>query len=247
MSRQQGFSPGRLRVRRFCAGAGKRLLACFLLLGLVGSSPSPSPTPAEIVSSRFPSASVGSPVVPSPFSTASVLPIEQWEVSNPNPFFFETTAYATMPAAVESGAQLAPEQVQQPAAPIATSKPEPSAAQSTHAAARRGASRPAGVLNDAQIASIKRRLNLTPEQEKMWPAVEAALRKIVYTKNAMSPRVPAAQSGGERMAYIDPTSAEVQQLKYVALPLIKRLNEDQRREVKMMAYVMGLEELASQF
>jgi hypothetical protein len=89
--------------------------------------------------------------------------------------------------------------------------------------------------------------NLTPEQEKMWPAVEAALRKIVYTKNAMSPGVPAAQPGGERMAYIDPTSADVQQLKYAALPLIKRLNDDQRREVKMMAYVMGLAELASQF
>jgi hypothetical protein len=124
--------------------------------------------------------------------------------------------------------------------------PEPSGAQSTHAAGHRAASRPGGVLNDAQIASIKQRLNLTPEQEKMWPAVEAALRKIVYTKNAMSPRVPAAQSGGERMAYIDPTSPEVQQLKSATLPLIRRLN-DQRREVKMMAYVMGLEELASQF
>ena len=89
---------------------------------------------------------------------------------------------------------------------------------------------------------LEQRLNLTPEQEKMWPAVEAALRKIVYTKNAMSPRVPAAQPDGERMAYIDPTSADVQQLKYAALPLIKRLNDDQRREVKMMAYVMGLAE-----
>src|ERR1700733_11052426 len=49
MSHQQGFSPGRLRMRRFCAGAGKRLMACFLLLGLAGSSPSPSPSPAEIV------------------------------------------------------------------------------------------------------------------------------------------------------------------------------------------------------
>jgi hypothetical protein len=230
-------------MRRFCAGAGKRVMACFLLLGLAGSSPSPSP--AEIVSSRFPSASVS--VVPASFSTTSVLRVEQWKSSSPKPFFPETTTYAAMPAKVEAGAQLAPEQLQQSAAPIATSKPEPSGAQSTHAAARRAASRPGGVLNDAQIASIKQRLNLTPEQEKMWPAVEAALRKIVYTKNAMSPRVPAAQPGGERMAYIDPTSADVQQLKYAALPLIKRLNDDQRREVKMMAYVMGLAELASQF
>jgi hypothetical protein len=221
------------------------VMACFLLLGLAGSSPSPSP--AEIVSSRFPSASVSVSVVPASFSTTSVLPVEQWKSSSPKAFFPETTTYAALPATVEAGAQLAPEQLQQSAAPIATSKPEPSGARSTHAAARGAASRPGGVLNDAQIASIRQRLNLTPEQEKMWPAVEAALRKIVYTKNAMSPRVPAAQPGGERMAYIDPTSADAQQLKYAALPLIKRLNDDQRREIKMMAYVMGLAELASQF
>jgi hypothetical protein len=29
MSHQQGFSPGRPRMRRFCAGAGKRVMACF--------------------------------------------------------------------------------------------------------------------------------------------------------------------------------------------------------------------------
>jgi hypothetical protein len=42
------------------------------------------------------------------------------------------------------------------------------------------------VLNDAQSASIKGRLQLTPEQERMWPAVEAALRKISYTKDAVA-------------------------------------------------------------
>ena len=38
------------------------------------------------------------------------------------------------------------------------------------------------MLNDAQIASIKARLHLTPDQERMWPAVEAALRNIAYAK-----------------------------------------------------------------
>jgi hypothetical protein len=49
------------------------------------------------------------------------------------------------------------------------------------------------------------------------------------------------------MAYVDTNSAEVQQLKYAALPLIMRLNDDQKREVKSMAYVMGLESVASSF
>ncbi len=42
--------------------------------------------------------------------------------------------------------------------------------------------RPGYVLNDTQIASIKDRLHLTPDQEQMWPAVEAALRNIAYTR-----------------------------------------------------------------
>ena len=36
------------------------------------------------------------------------------------------------------------------------------------------------MLDDAQIASIKERLHLTPDQEEMWPAVEAALRNMAY-------------------------------------------------------------------
>src|SRR5262249_42387298 len=38
------------------------------------------------------------------------------------------------------------------------------------------------VLNDSQIASIKKRLALTPDQERYWPAVEAELRKMEYKK-----------------------------------------------------------------
>jgi hypothetical protein len=48
-------------------------------------------------------------------------------------------------------------------------------------------------------------------------------------------------------AYIDTNSAEVQQLKSAALPLIMRLNDEQKREVKSMAYIMGLESVASLF
>jgi hypothetical protein len=152
-----------------------------------------------------------------------------------------------MPATVEPTEQSVPEQIQRPTAKAAAVTPEPPKAQPANAAPRRVASRPGGVLNDAQIASIKRRLNLTAEQERMWPAVESALRKIAYTKNAADPQGRAAASSGGRMAYIDPGSIEVQQLKYAALPLIMRLNDDQKHEVKMMAHVMGLEAVASQF
>jgi hypothetical protein len=108
---------------------------------------------------------------------------------------------------------------------------------------RRVAYRPKSVLNDAQIASIKERLNLTPAQEAMWPPVEAALRKISYIRNPAD-QIRRAQQANERLAFIDPDSAEVRQLKYAALPLFMRLNDDQKREVNSLAYVMGLSKVA---
>jgi hypothetical protein len=39
----------------------------------------------------------------------------------------------------------------------------------------------------------------------------------------------------------------VRELKSAAVPLLMRLNDEQKREVKMLAYVMGLETVASQF
>ena len=248
-------------MQRVYARAGKFVLACLILIGFAaiaslgttlgtslsaGSSQSVAPTPAEVVAARFPSEDARLPVVPATYSTASVLQMERWEVFGPNPSYPQIAAHGP-PAASESAAVAAPEPVQQPAAKVAIAKSDAPKTSSASAPARRVASRPGGVLNDAQIANIKGRLNLTPEQEQMWPAVEAALRKITYTKNATSPQVHAAQSSSERMAYIDPSSAEVQQLKYAALPLIMRLNDDQRREVKMMAHLMGLEGVASQF
>jgi hypothetical protein len=217
-------------------------------------------TPAEIVASRFPSADAVLPVQPVTFSTASVMPIEHWERFDQDALSGVATAEPPWPKAPET----APAEIGTTEPPISepkgeiseptgesapaaeTAKSEPPKAQAASAPARRVTSRSSNVLNDAQIASIKRRLKLTVEQEQMWPPVEAALRKIVYTKNAMSP--PAhAQSSGSATAYIDPSSAEVRQLKSAALPLMMRLNDEQKREVKMLAYVMGLEAVASQF
>ena len=83
----------------------------------------------------------------------------------------------------------------------------------------------------------------------MWPAVETALRNISYVPKAKEVKVASLGNGTGRgpMAYVDTNSAEVQQLKYAAIPLIMRLNDDQKREVRSMAYVMGLESVASSF
>jgi hypothetical protein len=101
---------------------------------------------------------------------------------------------------------------------------------------------PGFVLNDAQIASIKDRLHLTADQEEMWPAVEAALRNIAYNRARHGAPATAAQ-----VASADPNSADVQGLKSAAIPLIMSFNSEQKDEVRSLAHVMGLDQLASQF
>jgi hypothetical protein len=105
--------------------------------------------------------------------------------------------------------------------------------------------RPGFVLNDAQIASIKERLHLTPDQEEMWPAVEAALRNLAYTRAREARRKN--EPADAELASTDQNSAEVQGLKSAAIPLLMSFNSEQKDEVRNIAHVMGLDQLASQF
>jgi hypothetical protein len=96
------------------------------------------------------------------------------------------------------------------------------------------------LLSDAQIAGIKERLNLSPSQEYYWPAVESALRAVARKLHATrqgEPNGPPVQ--------IDPEAAEVQQLKSAAMPLLFQLREDQKREVRQLARLIGLEKVAA--
>jgi len=112
--------------------------------------------------------------------------------------------------------------------------------------ASRRANRPVFVLNDVQIASIRERLHLTPDQQRMWPAVEAALRNVAYAK-ARDPHWRGAPASAAEVAALDPDSAEVQGLKSAAVPLIMSFSDEQKNEVRSLAHVMGLDRLASEF
>ena len=95
------------------------------------------------------------------------------------------------------------------------------------------------MLSDAQIASIKERLKLSSYQETYWPAVEKALRAVARKIHASRQADPNGTG-----AIIDPESAEVQQLKSAAMPLLFQLREDQKREVRSLARLIGLEKVA---
>jgi hypothetical protein len=116
-------------------------------------------------------------------------------------------------------------------------KPQPAAAAPPKLAVASLAPKPPkprsnAVLNDSQLASIKRRLNLTPEQERYWPAIEAELRKMEYARKSQ---------GGSRTASIDMSKVNVEGLKSAGFPLVMSFSDDQRRELKSLAHLLGLE------
>jgi hypothetical protein len=97
------------------------------------------------------------------------------------------------------------------------------------------------LLDDSQIASIKKRLNLTASQERMWPAVERELRKLAYAP----PQQPQPKGSKQKPpATYELSSSDLERLKTAAAPLIMSFNDDQRVELRTMARITGLEKFA---
>jgi hypothetical protein len=119
------------------------------------------------------------------------------------------------------------------------------AASAPQAAKPKVAARPApqksyALLSDAQIAGIKDRLRLSSSQESYWPGVETALKAVARKLSAAKLSNPQASA-----AQLDPDCEEVQQLKSAAMPLLFQLREDQKDEVRKLARIIGLEQVAS--
>lgn len=181
-----------------------------------------------------------------PASGVMVLGDDRLSLLSPDPMLPTRPRQSAPPAPVVASVQPAAAlpAAQAERAPRTLPQPRAEARPQALADARR-ANRSGFVLNDAQIASIKNRLHLSADQEQMWPAVEAALRNIAYAK-ARDMRRHGTPADAE-LAALDPDSAEVQGLKAAAVPLIMSFNDEQRSEVRSLAHVMGLDQLASQF
>lgn len=236
----------RQRARRRCAAVIGAVIGASIAGLLVGWSEARSNelTPAEVVAYRFPSdwhhtpAQQNTPAQPAPPVTAIAERQEQQILFDPNPTFALASADSRQALLGNVLAYAGPGEttgVSQGATAEPARTPEPRPAE--RRAPPRHAKPDNHVLNDAQIASIKARLKLTPDQQRYWPGVEAALRGIAYKVN---------KSGG-KLAAIDAESAEVQQLKSAAVPLIMSFSEQQKSEVRQLVQVMGLQKLAAQF
>lgn len=201
------------------------VLGCLLLAGaavamLLGRGPSPSPDAGgSIEISRGPVSNRSGKTDRLPPINISIATDQLRQA------FADESAAGAAPAATS----LPPVIVPQP-----TARPKAAAASDARNAGHKNYS----LLSDAQIDAIKGRLNLTPAQQALWPDIETALRAVA--RKMHSTRLAAGNA-----ATLDMESAEVQQLKSAAMPLVFQLREDQKREVRALARIIGLEKVAA--
>jgi hypothetical protein len=177
-------------------------------------------------------------------------PVSDNPVSNKQAKADKLAIVALATAAVEPQQQVAPQfseplrQAYAAAAPSDLAVPDvitaPPAPTQKPVAARPAVQKNYTLLSDVQIAGIKERLKLSPDQESYWPGVERALRAIARKMHSTKQADPASGTPP-----IDPDSEEVQQLKSAAMPLLFQLREDQKKEVRALARIIGLERVAS--
>jgi hypothetical protein len=109
-------------------------------------------------------------------------------------------------------------------------------------------------LADARIAAVKAGLKLTPDQDKLWPPVEAAVRDFAKLRiDRANARRAAREDGAARDAKPDPvvrlreradrmatTAAALKKIADAADPLYKSLDEGQKRRLAVLTHGRGL-------
>ncbi|MEP9366528.1 Spy/CpxP family protein refolding chaperone [Xanthobacter sp. VNH20] len=112
----------------------------------------------------------------------------------------------------------------------------------------RGSWRPSpadrAALTDARIAAIKTGLKLTPDQEKLWPSVETALRDVAKDRAARFAAFQAERKQGAKPDAIErlrdaakglnARAADLVKIADAADPLYKTLDEGQKRRLQIL-------------
>lgn len=106
---------------------------------------------------------------------------------------------------------------------------------------------------EARIAALKAGLKLTPDQEKLWPPVEEAMRGLARqraeARSARRERWASMREGGgqvdipDQLRFMADRQAALadalRKLADASGPLYKSLDEGQRRRMRILARVMG--------
>ena len=140
-----------------------------------------------------------------------------------------TSAVAAMGAGLIAVSALA-QPTTPPTPPAAAAAKKPAMSAEDHAA-----------MMDARIAAVHAGLKLTPEQEKLWPPVEAAARdmaKLMHDGHATRGAGTASTDPLERMTRMGETMSQhgtaMVKVATAARPLYATLSEDQKRRLRML-------------
>lgn len=90
-------------------------------------------------------------------------------------------------------------------------------------------------LNDSQIAGIKKRLNLTPAQQKYWPPVENAMREVTLQIEDYQKRLKKNRDDS-----FDTESDAIVRLKTATRALYAQLSGTQKNEIALLVRMAGL-------
>jgi len=105
-------------------------------------------------------------------------------------------------------------------------------------------------FTDARIAAVKAGLKLTPDQEKLWPPVEAAVRDLAKLRiDRANARMNAEQNDSqdtqkdpvarlrERADTMATTAAAMKKIADAADPLYKTLDDGQKRRLAILTHM----------
>lgn len=105
------------------------------------------------------------------------------------------------------------------------------------------------LVSETHIAQLRDMLKLRPDQEAHWPAVENALRDLVREQEREVEQVQQAVSLAKKLttkvSAVTGEIAAIKRLVTAARPLLKVLDDAQKREVSELARKAGLQHLAA--
>jgi hypothetical protein len=110
------------------------------------------------------------------------------------------------------------------------------------------AASPAGpAIKESHIARLRAVLNLSAEQQKYWGPVESALRALARQQSRQEASAGPVQRMSDRASSLASTAVQLRRLASVAAPLIRVLDDSQKRSAVSFAQSAGFGHLAAAF
>jgi hypothetical protein len=103
------------------------------------------------------------------------------------------------------------------------------------------------VIKEAHIARLRAALNLTAEQQRYWGPVENALRALAREQAREEASVGLVARMTDKASAVASTAVKLRRLASVARPLIKVLDENQKRSAMNFVHSAGFSHLAAAF